>query len=56
MKTDLNAKNFITKMISAENCTNSENFNGFRRGCRINLVKSHGFTLKYITLISTDKH
>ncbi len=35
MKIGSNLEKIITKMISAKNCTNSESFNGFARGRRI---------------------
>lgn len=38
-------RKFITKMISAKNSTSPVSFNGFGRGRRINLARSHVYTL-----------
>ena len=44
MKIGLNPNKFIIKMISEKISTNSESFNGFGRGRRIDLATFHGYT------------
>jgi hypothetical protein len=44
IKVGLSWETFITKMINTKNSTNPESFNGFRRGRRIDLAKSHANT------------
>ena len=45
MKKVSNPYKFYTKMISEKSWTNSESFNEFEGGTRMDLVRSHGITL-----------